>query len=293
MSSIPYSGGTIVDTTFTGDTRANIVSNIIAQLVNAGWTSISGSGTDQVLQSAATADGNSICMRVYDPGSGNCARILMRDAAGTRISNDTYLLPGASKTFRIIACKYNFFVFTPGTSAAREFVCGGTLALPAWLSGVITGDFGFLQGNSDSDTNATVGHSFRTRLCTNGSSSPNRGSGLVNGNLMNFSNNNTVGPQTLVCRLPAILNAGALLAYRWMDDTQRSQEAEIAWGLTSYNDEPKSYGFIHNCMTLSAPYAADDRSISSYDGHAWHAVTNNNGGQNAVSAAGTLLVAIT
>ncbi|MEN6537782.1 MAG: hypothetical protein ABFD89_29290, partial [Bryobacteraceae bacterium] len=207
MSSILYSGGTIVDTTFTGDTRAAIATALIAELVNAGWTSISGSGTDQVLQSAATAEGsNSICMRVYDPATGNCARVAMRNAAGSLVSQDFYLLPGSGKTYRMIACKHNFFAMTPGASATREFVCGGTLAVPSFLNGVLTGDLGFIQGNGASDTDTFVRRSFRRSLngyTVNGNYDA-RFSGLAMATLTNYT-----GSATAAGNAQLIVRAGA------------------------------------------------------------------------------------
>lgn len=293
MSSIPYSGGTIIDTTFVGDTRAAIATAVIAQLLAAGWTSIAGAGTDQVLESATTPEGsNTICMRVYDPLANNCARILMRDAAGVRISQDVYLLPAGAKTFRIIACKFNFFVFVPGASVAREFACGGTLAVPGFLSGVLTSELGFLQGNATGDAAVVLGSSFRTRLSAVEEQS--RHSGLVNATLMNVNNNNdNIGNQRLIFRGGSRANNnGNTCAYRWADDTVRVIEAEIAWGISGWGDEAKSYGFLHNCMIASASYAADDRTITSYDAHAWHAITSANAGLSGIEAPGTLFVAI-
>src|SRR5438309_10759712 len=37
-----YSGGTYINTTFTGDTKLNIANNVITNLLKAGWTAISG-----------------------------------------------------------------------------------------------------------------------------------------------------------------------------------------------------------------------------------------------------------
>ncbi|MFN3326879.1 MAG: hypothetical protein ACK5AZ_25580 [Bryobacteraceae bacterium] len=286
MSSISYSGGTIIDTSFTGDTRGAIATGLINALVSAGWTSISGSGTDQVLRSASTPAGHNISMRVYDPGTGNCARVAMRNAAGTQVSHDYFLLPGASKTFYVIACRYNFFIFTPGTSAAREFVCGGTLAVPTFIETYLTvADLGWIQGKAINDTTTTVAGSFRTRLSSNAAHS----TGLANATLSNVTNaTSPSGMQQLIARMAASNNSGFDSGSRWADDTLRVIEAEIAWG-TAMGSEGKSYGFIHNCMIVTGTYAADDRTITSFDGHAWHAIT----GSNTADRKGTLFFAIT
>lgn len=288
-SSIPYSGGTIIDTTFTGATRATIASNIITQLTAAGWTSISGSSNDQVMQSATTADGNSICIRVYDPGSGNCARLRIRNASGTQIAaNDAFLFPAALKTWRIIACKYNFFVSAPGSIVTRDFACGGTLALPSFLSGVTTGDLGFLWGNSTSDGGGLCDGP-RTKLYGT-QSSGNAFSAIANGSLHDgfYGSASTSGIPQLVQRGPSFQGNN----YRWSDNTLRMIEAELGWGVSGTpSSEGKSFGFIHNCVVNSDSWPIDDRTITSYDGHAWHNLTDNN--TSGSNGRGSLFVAIT
>lgn len=289
MSSIPYSGGVIVDTTFAGSSRSAIATAVIAQLINAGWASISGSGTDQVLQCARTAQGtNSISMRVYDPGSGTCAQVFLRSAAGDKISSAFYLVPGASTTYRIIACKHNFFILVEGSTASRQFLCGGTVAVPSFLDGVITGDLGFLQGNGQTDTDTTVRQSFRTVFHA-GISGSNKGAALVNGNLLDYSGYSSAQPGYLQLLAKQPTCGSFATGYRWYDATLRAMEAEIGWGPTAVTDEGRSIGFLHNCMLLSDTYVGDDRSITSYDGHAWCSITNN---YLSLPFRGTLFVAI-
>jgi hypothetical protein len=169
MSSVLYSGGTIVNTTFTTTvgTRAEVVAGIETALTSAGWSTISGGGTGTVLMKSATTaspKSNSIRVRLNDPGSGNCAEVRIEDDSGTYASQNFYLLPAAGKVFRIIACQYNFFCFTPQPSAAREFVCGGTLHIPEFLESVTTGSLGWMQGNAASDSDTSIRYTFRTRL---------------------------------------------------------------------------------------------------------------------------------
>lgn len=295
MSSIPYSGGTIYNNTFVGGTRAQIVTGLETALGTAGWSTISGAGTGDVLMKSAVTPAsasNSIRMRLYDPGAGNCAQVTMKNDAGDKVSQIYYLLPAALKTFRVIACKYNFFIMTAGTSAAREFLCGGTLYIPTFLEGVIIGDLGWIQGNAISDTDATARSSFRTLLGAFINVS-HRCSGLVNGSLVDLSNGaNGIGNPALVLRYGA--NVGVLGGHnRWHDDSLHVSEAALSWGLTAVTDEGKVRGLIHNAMVINDAYAGDDVSISAYDGHAWYAITNNNAGIAASSAKGTLLIAIT
>src|ERR1044071_8307017 len=143
MSTV-FSGGTYVNTTFTGDTKANIISNIQTQLTNAGWTVVSGGGTTNLLmQTALGADGYNQGRVRFKDNSGSCVQVTLENVSGTKTQtlNTTTggnLLPAAAKTFRILASKYRFECFTPGTSLAREVVYAGILAIPTPYVGVIT-----------------------------------------------------------------------------------------------------------------------------------------------------------
>jgi len=299
MSSIPYSGGTINNSTFTGTNRQLVVTGLQDALINAGWEVISGEDSADVLMKSAvtpTSASNSIRMRLLDPGSGNCAQVTMKNDAGDRTSQIFYLLPAALKTFRVIACRYNFFITTAGTSASREFLCGGTLYIPTFLEGVINGDLGFIWGNAVSDTDTVVQSSPRTVLCqsTSAGASNFRASGLVNGSLSDQTSRagGIAGNMQFIARL-ATNTSQIAYGYRWHDDSLHTSEAMLAWGLTSGADESKVRGIVHNCMILSETWAGDDTTISSYDTHAWYAITNNNSGSAAAYAKGTLLAAIT
>src|SRR5262245_28096465 len=141
VMAIQYAGGTIVNSVLTqsAGTRAELAQWIRDQLVLAGWTS-TGTATDYQI-TCVTSTGGNLNGRVvmYDPGSGSCARLKFSNVAATKVqTGDLFLLPATSKQWRIIANKYQFFVFAPGTSAAREFACGGVLFLPSFLQGVIT-----------------------------------------------------------------------------------------------------------------------------------------------------------
>lgn len=294
MSSIPYSGGTIYDAQFTctTGTRREVVDGLVAGLGAAGWTTVSGAGTGDVLMSsAATADGNSIRMRIWDPGSASTARVTMKNAAGTITGQEYFLLTGAGAVYRVIACKYNFFIFT-AASAAREVLFGGTLSIPSFLSGVVTGDLGWIQGNATSDTDVSASReTFRHALVI--AFNPSRAEVLVTGTLT-VLNVGGLGSMQLACRWGSMWGgSGHTAGYRWFDNTVRSIEAELIAGHTLVSNEGKSIGFLHNCMLVGDAYPADDRTVTSYDGHAWHAISNNLTGANGSRPRGCLFVAIT
>src|SRR3990172_11560382 len=132
-----YAGGTNVNTTFAADTRTLIADNIRTHLLTAGWTSISGASGDWILQSALTPQNLQCRVRLYDSGGGNCGRVQFRNVGATLLGIDLFLLASAGYVYRIIANKYQFFVLRAGSTAAREFVCGGVPYLEPFLDTVI------------------------------------------------------------------------------------------------------------------------------------------------------------
>jgi len=287
MSSIIYSGGTIVSTTFTctTGTRAEIVTGLGAILVSAGWTSL-GSG---LYKSGTTTSpkSNSIRVRITDPGSGNCAQIKIENDAGDRVSSAMFLLPGVGKIYRVIACPYNFFCFTAGSTLAREFLCGGTLHIPDFLNGIVIGSLGWMQGNCNADGDSVLRSSFRTKLTT-AESSPAIMAMLRNGLLLNYSGNN-VAAQNLIVPVngrPDVFSSG-----KWSDDSIGTMEAIMCFGIGSVSDESKRQGLIHNCMIVSAPYIVDFIPTELYDGHHWWGITASNPGTISSTTMGTLFVA--
>jgi hypothetical protein len=300
--SIQHPGGTIVSSTFTGALKQDIVAALETHLTAAGWSVVSGSGsTDVLMQSASTPTAaNSIRVRLRSTNLTNCACVNMQNAAGTKVSQNHYLLPAAAKTFRVLANKYQWFCFVPGTSVAREYVAMGVPYTPSFLHGVLTGDLGWIQGNADADASTTTLGSFRTRLHSLASGNANGGSncgGLANNSLMGttasaFDNHTTYcGTVKLIIPYPGALNASPATAYRWHDNSLHLSDPLIAWGLTAPGDEAKIRGQLWGAMIASDTFAGDT-VLTSVDGHDWLAVTNSNAGGGA-DARGTLFVAIT
>lgn len=283
---IQYAGGTNVNTTIAADTRTLIVDNLKAQLVIAGWTVTSGASQDWLLTSATTPTANnSIQVRLYDSGSGNCAQIFLRNAAGSKISRAYYLLPAASKVFKVLANKYQFFVYTAGSSAAREFVAAGVPYIPAFLQGVITGDFGWIWSNSNGDADATARASPRTQLDGNNGGS-NNASGIVNSNLYDGSGSQAASIRFVFPHSALVQNETA--GYRWHDSSLIVSEPLISWGLVNTTDEALIRGQLWDAIIINDSFAGDT-SIT-LDSKTWTAVTGSNSGSGGVSAKGTLFV---
>jgi len=297
MSNIPYSGGTVVNTTFTTTTgtRLEIVAGLETQLVTAGWSVISGAGTGTVILKSATTTApksNSIRVRLFDPGSGNCAQIRIQDDSGTYVSQIFYLLPAASKVFRVVACKYNFFVCTAQPSAAREIVCGGTLHIPDFLEGSTTGSLGWMHGNAQSDVDTAIGLSFRTRLTMNqNSDTAAYASSIRNNTVTNCTMNNNSANHTLLPSWYTQSTQGT----QWSDGTFCTHEAILGFGSGSASATNYWQGMIHNTMIVSKVFAGEDLSVVNYDSHAWVSFTHNNNTNSGWTNTpiGTLLLAIT
>lgn len=134
---IQYSGGPIVNTTFTASTRLSIVDNLKNQLVNANWTATGSSG-DWVVTSAETPQSLQACVRLQDPGSGNCATVTVRNAGGSLIgtTGKLFVYPSGND-YRIICNPYQFFLMednAPTSTNRRDFAACGTPWVPTFPS---------------------------------------------------------------------------------------------------------------------------------------------------------------
>ena len=159
---IQYAGGSIIQATSTPGSRTAMVDFIEAQLVLAGWSS-SGSSGDYTMTTATTPQSLSIKMRVWDPGSGNCARLALHNISGSinlDADNPIFVFPNGS-TYTIIANKYQFFLFVDTGFAARTFAAGGVPYVPSFLEASFSESLGWLQGNATTDSDAVADTSFR------------------------------------------------------------------------------------------------------------------------------------
>jgi len=295
MSNIPYSGGTIVNTTFvtTTGTRLEIVSAIESTLVTAGWSVISGGGTGTVILKSATTTAPksySIRVRLFDPGSGACAQVRIQDDSGTYVSQVFYLLPVAGKTFKIIACKYNFFVCTPQPSASRDVVYAGTLHIPTFLEGFTTGSLGFLGGNSSSDSDTSVQWSFRTTLSNYQSTASSAFASNIAFNSVTNCTGDTQSANTTL--MPGWQCGTNVAGSQWVNGAHLTREAIIGFGTGGTGGGHMWQGIIHNAMIVSKPYLGDTLTVSSYDSHAWYGFTHNNTAGGNHGMPGTLFLAI-
>jgi len=193
---IQYSGQTPQDTFFVGDgTRLQLVNKLEAALAAVGWTAVSGAGSaDWVYQSATTPGGQFIQVHATDPGgTANCAVFKLRSTTGLEAAAG-YLQNTNVGSYRIIANKYQFFMWLTGTTAQlRHILYMGVPYVFPFLTYLLDGneDFGFMHAQAFTDTDVRVWTStFRQNLgaqSVQGYSMIRRGAAFTNNaNLSHF-----------------------------------------------------------------------------------------------------------
>lgn len=287
--SLQLSGGTLVNTTFTGDTRQAIVTGLEAALASAGWSTISGGGSANVkMESAATPSGFKVRVRLIEPGSGSCAQIKLLDSTESFTQTGAfYLNPGASKTFRVIACRYQFFIFVPGPIVSREFAAVGCPYIPAAYTGVINQAF-WAHGNAINDGDTTLRNSFRTRMHSSGANNelPNQ-CYLVNSSFWEINNNANANQGSSNLVVPSGGSHLVLGGYRWHDGNGLLTEPLIAYGDVT-NGEPKIRGQLWNALLSTTPQTIE--SSFSISGNSFFVISNDTG--TTQHAPGSLLLVI-
>lgn len=298
---IVYAGGTNVNTTFSNSgsaTRREVVDGIVSALTTAGWSTISGSGTgDVVMESVADPNGLKMRVRLLDPGSGTCAQVKIRNTSNSLSqAGALYLRPENSKTWRVIANRYQCFVFVPATSTvARDFAAWGTVAIPSRLNGIIT-DCIWGWGNAQGDSDSSVRDCFRTKMCANSNfSMPNMmfivNAGYWESNASNFSNASGGLPSLVYPAFAGYQNIGSATNYRWHGDKAPMFEPYFAFGATSSVDEAKVRGQLWDAF-ISLDSYAKDATLSSIDSHNWWNITDANVGASRNHQRGCLWLVV-
>lgn len=280
---IQYAGGTIVNTTFTNTTgtRREIVDGLVAALVSAGWTIVSGSGTGDVhIKSAVSPNGYQYVVRCYDSGSGSSARLQLKNVALTIAQSDNiYLGATAGKVWRVIANKHQFFIFVPGSTATRDFAMASSPSAPTSMNTLFTNAVVLTgQGKHDTDTSTQYGF-LRGFMCTFSSlyNWQQNCACLTNNYLWetaNITDGNTLG-------MPCIINARnfpnygtAYFAYRWADLSLNIIDPMMGWGQLSRFDETLIRGQLWDSFIIEDVFPGDYQIT--YDGRTFWNLTANN-----------------
>ncbi|GIU80913.1 MAG: hypothetical protein KatS3mg005_4151 [Bryobacteraceae bacterium] len=261
-----YTGNPVYVAEFTPATRADWVNNVIGALLTAGWSHISGSGTDRVLGSGTTPDNLRYKVRIWDPGTGNCARVGLR-SWNEMLLNDSaaaFCFPG-SLTWKIVASAYQAFAWVPGSTSARTFVFFTAPKLEPAMNVTVT-DCAYLGSNDDGDTNTTGKTTLRTRLFTQFARV-----GIVLNNESLFSASQS-SDRAISVRTQAPDPAGDSATKReWLDGSRDVMEARIAFHPTT---AAKWLGYLWDALVIYQSMIPDQ--TVTWDGKNWTSITSNN-----------------
>jgi len=230
-----------------------------------------------LLQSATQANvTNPIRVRLKDL-LGNCINVFIENSAGTitavsALTSAGFILPGAGKTFCIIATCYHFICLVPGSTAAREFVMAGMPYVPSFLASVT--DIGYAISNGQSDTSTNNCLNPRISGTLNANPTPNIQC-IYNASLFAVGNNSSAGVGFLDYVLSIPPTAGQK-AYRWANDDLNSCDVLMQWGLTANTDEGKIKGQLFDILWIGDAFVAD--ATDTFNGHDWYNLTSNNTG---------------
>lgn len=277
MSTV-FSGGTYVNSTCDGSSKTNLIyggassANIQARLTTAGWSVISGSGSTNLLMQSAADPTTGLQMRArFKDNTGSCVQVSIENVSGSKASTNTttmggHLLCGAGKTYKILASRYRFEIFTPSPTPAREFVCAGMLWVTAPYQGVITEAI-YMSCNSTTDSATTTIDSFRTCWGVAGSNSSAAWAAIVNGSLTeSFPNTNQACSGMPQLRVPVIGYGGGYGSggpqgnqngYRWHDLALDQSDALMAFATTSNISEALIRGQVYDWTALSDAMSID------------------------------------
>lgn len=279
--------------TSTLGTKQELINQIETVLLAASWTTLSGSGTTNLLmKSATTPDGLAMRLRVKD-NAGNCVTLTFENANGTiTCTNSTaagaMLLPAAGDTWRFIANKYQAFIYTlASTSTSRKWCGFGVLALPAHLSGVITEGI-WIQGSCTGDTDTTLRISFRNNLTLdNSGNNVCYYATLVNGTKCENTANSSANVGSPYIGQRQMLSNHGSVGYQWHGGSCFLNDAILCFG-DSQGAFGYARGFLWDACVVSDQFIAD--VISTFDGHNWTVMFGVAGGLNNAPR-GSLLIA--
>lgn len=263
-------------------TRTELVQQIEPQLALAGWTTISGTGTGDVVMESANPAGAvpAIRVRLLDTAA-NCASIIFRNVAGTQVSNTLFLLPAAAKTWRVVANEFQFFVFSAAsaTPVARNFVAGGIPAVASFLAPSVVW---WGVGDASSDTDATTRETFRLSLTTQqaGCGTPiNSGQQACNydGTLLDGNSNSSAATGALTLLAPYYTAASSAVANQFnmfADGSYMVSDAYLGWGIAGVVlTSPLRYiGTMYDAIVVSSPTTYD--TTVTFNGNNYWVVTN-------------------
>lgn len=258
-------------------------------------TSGSQSGTQSIvgcvrMQSASTPWSVSMRLRLADNG-GNCITFSIEDGSSLTVGGNStsfgcQINPGSgSTTYRIIADKYQGFVFQAVTTPSRGFVGFGTLYIPTFLQGVLT-QCAWMSGNMQTDTDTTARISFRTSPKLGGPTNSQSGyfQAIANTSLIDMGNASPFNADFCsgapYLTYPVFQSAGFVTSQAgelWHDSSALMFEPLMAWGNNigtfsnstggAANTQPLIRGQLWDAVTIANQFAGD--TTTTFDSHNW------------------------
>jgi hypothetical protein len=231
----------------------------------------------------------------------------VENVAGTRIGtnniNSTGLIFPGSRTYRIVASKYQFFIFEENSQSVNATVANtrsnlfcGVPWIPSNLTGTIYEAI-WLISNASSDGDGSTRGSLREVLGARNSNNGGNGNFTVicNGNIwesqVNSSMNGIGMPYLITLWQGTRIQRQLYTWFRWHDDSEFMVDPLIAWGLTAQTDEAKIRGQLwESYIAVGGPYQPN--LTLTVDGRQFMPITINNFGSNE-NARGALMTAIT
>lgn len=274
---LQYSGGTIINRTFTPSTRLDLVTNITQAISDAGWTTIAGTpgaGSDVTLETLAANQGQKIRFRFLDPGANNCAQITMKDVAGTQTSQIGAIVP--SNTWRVWASPYWFGAFmttSANATTSRSSVFGGTFFVPSFLTAAASVGFMNVLATTDADA-INIRVNWRRSIRTYQFSANTIGgwSAIWNGTLKDIAAGSAGGGSYLtLCPWQGGTSGGGDDGYRWEDgSTYPNYEPFIAFDVVG--SEAKLKGQLYDAVVVNGSMVGE--TTFSLDSLNWLAITD-------------------
>lgn len=279
-------------------TKNDILNLLETQLVLAGWTVVSGSGTtNRLFQTGTTVQGLALRCRAKDNG-GTCVQISIESTDGTLTSTNSTnaggnLNPTGGPTFRIIANPFQFIIYSPANYANNRlcvFVCCPYIPTP----NAVPTRAGFMISDSQQDTNTSLRECWRTTLVSaTNSNGPGNCAVLWGGTLWQINNGfsgNWQGYPALVLLISIAgsggVNGANVNCRRWQSGADITSDTLIAFApAPDSSGEPFICCQLWDTLVVHNNFAGD--TTGTWDGHNWITPTNNNTG-NQVTVNGAL-----
>jgi hypothetical protein len=298
-----FSGSSFSTTIATTGTKQDLINSIETALKNgtSGWTTVSGSGTTNLLMSSGTTpQGLQIRARFKD-NSGGGIQVYMENSNSTLQDTLTSgygatLMATVGRTYQVIGSLYQFLIYKDGSDRAVVWV--GMPQLPSHLTSVTTAA-GWLVSNAYSDSDATSRANLTVGAGLGWASAGNCELLLNSSYWSSTSDTNACNGASSIGSPRLVLNGvgsefsmtiSTANTYRWGDDSVVTGDVYIAWGSTGKTIEAKLRGQVWDAVYIADSVAINTTAV--FSSHTFQAVTSGSSGIQQVLVRGGLWFAI-